>query len=99
MVLLIGTTNLSTCKEDKINVDVLRGVHCKATKLHIVSLFVTSYVTHVHRCGDALSINKALIQEEQLEYQREMERKYHDFKELLAPLTKTGMKLLPRKTR
>ena len=31
-------------------------------------------------------MNKNLIQEEQLEYQREMERKYRDFKQLLAPL-------------
>jgi len=67
----------------------------------LFDLLIPFIVTHMYRCGDALSINKALIQEEQLEYQREMERKYRDFKDLLAPLINRGQeqKMLPRRTR
>ena len=61
-------------------------------------VFTITYL-HTHRCGDALSINKALIQEEQLEYQREMERKYQDFQKLLAPLISSGQKAQPRRSR
>jgi len=40
-----------------------------------------------------------LISEEQLDYQREMERKYQDFQQLLAPLIGTGKKAHPRQTK
>ena len=53
-------------------------------------------IVDIHRCGDALSINKARIQEEQLEYQQEMERKYQELQELLGPLISTGRKMPPR---
>ncbi|XP_041359192.1 dedicator of cytokinesis protein 7-like isoform X2 [Gigantopelta aegis] len=38
------------------------------------------------KCGDALHRNKSLITHEQKEYQRELERNYHTFKEKLLPM-------------
>lgn len=43
----------------------------------------------VCRCGDALHRNKSLITHEQREYQRELERNYHNFREKLQPMIST----------
>jgi len=38
------------------------------------------------RCGDTLQRNKALIGVDQKDYQRELERNYHQIKDKLSPL-------------
>jgi hypothetical protein len=38
------------------------------------------------RCGDTLQRNKALIGIDQKDYQRELERNYHQIKDKLSPL-------------
>jgi len=68
--------------------------HCLLAYSNTLLFFVTLF-----RCGESLEINKVLISEEQLEYQREMERKYQDFQQLLAPLIGTGKKAHPRLTK
>ncbi|XP_070194616.1 dedicator of cytokinesis protein 7-like isoform X3 [Littorina saxatilis] len=48
------------------------------------------------KCGDALHRNKTLITHEQREYQRELERNYHSFREKLAPMISTTALRKPR---
>lgn len=43
------------------------------------------------RCGDALLKNKSLITPEQKEYQRELERNYHSFREKISPMISTAL--------
>ncbi|XP_055884538.1 dedicator of cytokinesis protein 7-like isoform X6 [Biomphalaria glabrata] len=43
------------------------------------------------KCGDALLKNKSLITPEQKEYQRELERNYHSFREKISPMISTAL--------
>ncbi|BFY99508.1 hypothetical protein BsWGS_02548 [Bradybaena similaris] len=43
----------------------------------------------IKKCGDALQKNKALITHEQKEYQRELERNYHTFRDKISPMIST----------
>ena len=43
------------------------------------------------RCGDTLQRNKALIGIDQKDYQRELERNYHEIKDKLSPLISSSM--------
>ncbi|PVD22808.1 hypothetical protein C0Q70_16064 [Pomacea canaliculata] len=43
----------------------------------------------IKKCGDSLHKNKSLITHEQREYQRELERNYHSFREKIQPMIST----------
>jgi len=43
------------------------------------------------RCGDTLQRNKALIGIDQKDYQRELERNYHQIKDRLSPLISSSL--------
>ena len=73
-----------------------------ALDLHSNILTFTSYawlLSLIHRCGDALRKNKALIQEEQLEFQQEMEKQYQEFQQRLAPLINIEQKTHQQQSR
>jgi len=44
------------------------------------------------RCEEALELNKLLITEEQADYQRELQRKFRDFRDKLEPMVSTKKK-------
>ena len=48
--------------------------------------------TRTHRCEVALEVNKQLITEEQLDYQRQLQRKFKEFKDKLEPMVSTKKK-------
>ncbi|XP_059178065.1 dedicator of cytokinesis protein 7-like isoform X2 [Physella acuta] len=48
------------------------------------------------KCGDALQKNKSLISHEQKEYQRELERNYHTFRDKISPMISTTTLRKPR---
>ncbi|XP_048256489.1 dedicator of cytokinesis protein 7-like isoform X1 [Haliotis rufescens] len=51
------------------------------------------------KCSDSLQRNKALIASEQKEYQRELERNYHNFKEKLQPMICSNIVSLNKRSR
>ena len=44
------------------------------------------------RCEEALEVNKRMITEEQQDYQRELQRKFRDFRDKLEPMVSTKKK-------
>jgi len=56
-----------------------------------VTVNVHQSVCPCGRCGDTLQRNKALIGIDQKDYQRELERNYHQIKDKLSPLISSSM--------
>ena len=70
------------CQWDRVELYNAQGKILQHTHTH----------THTHRCGEALEMNKHLITEEQHDYQRELQRKFRDFRDKMEPMVPTKKK-------
>lgn len=59
--------------------------------VHVVCVRCVFAVT-VGRCAEALEVNNHLISEDRSDYQKELQRKFKDFRDKLEPMVSTKKK-------
>lgn len=64
----------------------------KSEQGHLHRKLKVCFKEFTRRCEEALEVNKLLITEEQMDYQKELQRKFRDFRDKMEPMVSTKKK-------